>query len=337
MPTPALSHKMTGNRISLLPVSRYCGSAGRLAEETNVGQRAAVMSSAVHARAAGDTELFRQLWLGLAEEERQTIETWQDPTDVDLGNGTVLRLVDAEKELLLGLDDSGNPVDPTTQDVFTRGTMDLGWVVGNVAYIADMKRSRYTTSDTESLQCHGYAQAYARLRGCKYYVVGLFYLEEGEWYWSDRAIKLSSGESLDIWEQLHHAISNRTTDFTTGAHCRECYSRRRCPAYLLPAALRATDLAPFAKGNEEALADPAKVAQAVLFAQQLQELATAALEQAKALAEAGMVIQDPGTGKVYRGVLNQGRRSVSVADAERVAPEIVKQGKPYKTYRWVKG
>jgi len=68
-----------GNRASILDVSVFCGQAASRAREA--AGRAAAMSSAFHAMAAG-TSNFHALFAGLTDEEREEIVKWKLPTPI---------------------------------------------------------------------------------------------------------------------------------------------------------------------------------------------------------------------------------------------------------------
>lgn len=328
----------TKRRISSLPVLEFCGPAADLSQ----GQagRAAAMSSAFHALSAKAPNA-QELCMRLTSDEMQTIMAWRKPTDVDLGSGRILRYAEAEKEFTLAFDRTGSYCDPDSPDAICVGHPDMCWVVDigsmRVAYVGDIKRSEFTVSDgPESLQLHGYAMAYATKHDCDAYAVGIWGAMEGRWQWSE-IVDLLSSEALSYSRRIVAAATNMSTEYATGPHCRGCYGRMRCPAWLLPPELAKTKLAPVVLGGTLTQDNAAEL---LLTYQAFVDTAKQVEHTLKEYAVRNGGIKDPKSGKIWRPVVCQGRESVSV---ERVraafgdeADRVIVKGSPYEQFRWSK-
>lgn len=323
------------HRMSALPIVQYCAPAGALSQ-MGAG-RAAAQSTAFHAlccKAPNATELCTLL----SEDEYQEILTWKAPGDVDLGKGVVLRYADAMKEFEVALNASGEYVPIDSPDAIVTGHPDMAWVVETpgmkIAYVGDIKRSEWTVSTgVESLQLHGYGLAVAGKFGCDAYAVGLWGAIEGRWQWSDLIDLFDAGS---IAQKVVAAAMNQSTEYNMGPHCRSCYGRLRCPAWLLPPELSNSKLAPLAQGGGELTQENAH--ELLLLVQRFDDAAGAVKEALKAYAIQHGGIRDPKTGKVWRATICEGRESVSVATVRKVlgpdADKVIKQGKPYERFVW---
>lgn len=329
-----------GHRMSSLPVTEFCGQAGVLSQMGSF--RYAAMSSAFHALVAKSPNAT-DLMLRLTADEMAEISRWKRPPDVDVGQGRILRYADAEKEIAVAIDGSGSYVDPQSPRAVSVGHFDFGWVVEGVgfklAYVGDIKRSEFTVEEgCESLQLHGYGLAYATKHDCDGYVVGIWAAVEGLWQWS-AVIDLEGREALTYAKRVVGAARNTSPDYAMGPHCRKCYGRMRCPAWLLPPEAAKTSLAPLALGSAGLTHDNA--GELLLAVQRAEDTCTAAKANLREWAARNGGIRDAKSGKVWLPVLSRGRESVSVeavraefgADAEKV----ISTGKAYETFRWTNG
>lgn len=325
-------------RMSSLPILTYCGEAGRLSATHGSG-RPAAMSSAYHASCAGAPEASAML-ARLSDKEREEVLSWETPTTVIYADGVELDYASAEKEAALALDDLGFAC-PPTDDAFLLGHMDFGWVRNidglKVAFVADIKKQVWTTADgPESLQLHGYGYAYAQLHECDAYVTGIWLATEGEWQWSDAMVLMGSPRAEKIWGRLFAAATN-DGGYSTGQHCRSCWSRLHCTEHMLPAIEPETWLAPVMKGGDIQKIDAAFVLK--LFA--LEEIVEQAKEMASEAAKRGDIkVIDPATGKMWGPIMMPGRKSLNVSRLrEKLGPradEFFKKGAGYTQMRWVK-
>jgi hypothetical protein len=329
-----------GHRVSLLPFTQYCGAAGELSEMYGAG-RPAAMSSAFHAQQAGAPNAATLLAL-LSDEERQEIAAWKKPapvymTEMELGH-FLLDYDKAEKEVALGLDDFGFYVDPTTgEDCLTIGHMDMGWVVANMAYVGDIKKTEWTAAEgPDSPQLHAYGWAFAQKHGCRSYCTGIWLATEGEWLWSNEPVVLDSPRGQEIWDRISAAAGN-FGQASTGTHCRGCYARLHCPEHMLPAALVDTWLAPVVDGAPVPTDDEAL--EFVLKLEATIEVAKKAKEHMKELVRRGKVRVARG-GKAWLPVEMKGRESVSTEDLRTAlgadAEKYIHHGKSFTQMRWLR-
>lgn len=325
---------MTYVRPSSLGVAEFCPRATELSEQSGIS-RAAVMSSAWHAKLAGNDTLIGELH----PEERKEVATYGSPSvaTVECIPGVIelLEYESAEKELHVQV------IERDT--LITEGTLDFAWVrdVGGRkwAFVADLKRNTWAIPDgPDCLQLAAYGHAYAHLRGCVGYTPGLWSGTDSEWTWGT-PVDLTSPEALDLWLRLkraakndHRLIPDSKPDlkrFVTGVHCGACYGRMRCPEYAL---LDAPDDAV----ENFAEYDPARL---LLNAQSMIERAERIKETVKVFAERGGVVKDPATGKVYLPTVTKGRESLDKEALLKAYPDASKfwrRGKPGQQFGWRK-
>jgi hypothetical protein len=321
-----------GNRISLLPVSRYCGLAAQLSEAHGAG-RAAALSTAFHAQAASAPDAKAKL-SQLTPKELEQIAGWTKPTPAVV-DGQTLTYEDAAKEQAVGLTASGEWAD--SGEVLTCGTLDFAWVVGGVAYIGDMKKSRWTTSGPDSLQLLTYGWAWAKKHGCHSFCVGLWIIEDAEWQWSSKVYSVVDFDSLDLWSTIAHAANNNDGQANFGGHCSDCYGRLHCPEYTAPASLAETVLAPAVAGGS--IDDPLKLAELYAFCERVEGLIEKVKDQAKEAARRGVTLVHPVSGKVLQFTACKGRESLNQARLFEELPEakrFVERGQGYSRAAWVK-
>lgn len=332
-------YKRTGNRISLLDISRYCGLAGELGE-TNPGVgRAAEMSKTFHAMAANDKGSLK-MFARLDDEEQSAVQSWRLPDDVQVGPH-LLRYADGRKEESIGLDESGRYVDPSTKSVFLRGDVDLNWVIEDwegmrVAAVCDYKKSRFTTAaGPDTLQNAAYGFAIADKYGCDAFVTGLWYLEEGQWNWSDHFVDLSSSAAVRLWERIVGAGQNRDKKGSYGAHCTDCWERLRCAVWAEPAFLKETDL-----HVDPENPDPAAMVRSLLAATAMEDLAKRTKATLKEIKKRHPDLRVESSGKEWRSNWREGSETTSVAAVRAAfgaeAEKAIKKGSGYSEFRWVK-
>lgn len=325
------SYIKTGNRVSLLPISAFCGMAAGLSEQHGAG-RAAACSTAFHARAAGAPDAAAK-WSQLTPKEQATVATWATPTDVEVG-GHTLRYADAAKEQPVGLTATGEWA--SEGEVLTCGTLDFAWVIDGIAYVGDIKKTAWTTSGPDSLQLLAYGFAWAKKHGCGSFCVGLWLIEEAEWRWSPEVYPVEGFESLDLWGRIAHAASNNDGRPSFGDHCHNCYARLHCGEWTLPAAMADTVLGAVATGGE--LTDE-RLAEAVEYVQRIKGVIERVEEQAKEAVRRGLKVVHPTTGKVWKAVSTKGRESLDQAALFAEIPDatrFIKRGENFATFRWVK-
>lgn len=326
-----------GNRVSLLPITSFCGLAGSLSEAHGAG-RAAAMSSAWHAQAAKAPDAAAKL-AKLTPKELDQIAGWPKPTDVKV-LGETLTYDDAEKEQPIGLTASGEWADEGA--VLTCGTLDFAWIVthqdpfiGRVAVVGDLKKTRWASSGPDSLQLLTYGYAWAKKNGCRAFVTGIWVIEDAEWQWSEKVYELDSFSELDLWQRIAHAASNTAPEASFGEHCGSCYGRLHCPEYTLPAQFAETVLAPVAAGGP--IDDGAKLGELLAFAERVAPLLDKAKDMAKEAARRGVKVKHPTTGKVLGFVACKSPEALNRAKLFAAMPEATKfleRGDGYSRMLW---
>lgn len=321
--------------MSLLPVAQYCGLAPKLSGEHGAG-RAAAMSSAFHAMCA-DAPDAKVRWALLSDDEQAELADWKRPDDVALPGGILLRYADAEKELAVALDDWGQAT--SDAKAATVGHLDFAWVVGDVAYVADIKKSVWSSSGPDSLQLHAYGLAYAALRECDAYVTGIWIPTDAKWFWSTETVWLDSDEGRKQLDRVLAAARN-DGEANKGAHCSNCFNRMHCKEWVLPVIdtgstqLLRTGCCGIKPSNEDALA-------AVVQLMAAKDVIKAFEENMKEWVRRGLLqVKDPNTGMVWAPVEMTGRESVSAKDLRAAlgdgAERYIKKGNSYSQYRWLK-
>lgn len=329
---------MTYVRPSNLGVAEFCPRAVELNEQSGIS-RAAIISTAWHAKLAGNDTLIGELH----PEERKEVATYGTPTtayaaapDYTHGvNGIELTYESAEKELHVKVWER--------DDLITEGTLDFAWVrdVGGQrwAFVADLKRNTWAIPDgPDCLQLAAYGHAYAALRGCVGYTPGLWSGTDSEWSWG-QPVDLTSPEALDLWLRLKRAAKNdhrlKTKEddkrFVTGAHCGACYGRQRCPEYAA--------LAWVGDSAVNVEVDEITAARWLMKAKAMTELAERITDNVKVFCERGGVVKDPTTGKVYLPTVTSGRESLdkeALLKAHPDAKQFWRKGKPGKMFTWKK-
>lgn len=331
-------------RMSSLPIAQYCALAPKLYAEHGAGRSAAI-SQAFHARCAGDESLMLQL----TDAERAELREWKRPADVvlpigiggDVGSAT-LRYTDAEKEIEVCLSEMGMPCN--REEAMLVGHLDFAWSRHSIAFVADIKKSRWTTVDgPETLQLHAYAMAYAQMRGCEAYCTGIWLPVDGEWMWSRRTITLGSPEHAEIWARILWAASEErpgqpTHQASTGPHCDNCYARLHCPEHVLSAVLSTTELAPVAAGQVPTSEKAAQMLRWISLLDGDNGLLAKAKDQLRQWVKRGELQVSDGN-KIWGPVAMPGRKSLDRGKLEKQLGDLgayESVGAPYDQFRWLK-
>jgi hypothetical protein len=326
-----------GHRMSGLPQSRFCGKAPLLSAQYGSGL-AALLSRAYHARCsqmAGWEELLDRL----PDDLREEVLSWPPPTVVEVADqdGVMVELDygTADVELHVALDRFGFSVPPGSSQAVTEGHLDMAWHVGNCAFVADIKRTRWTVPDFESsLQLHAYALAYATLKGATHYRIGLWTPMEASWWWSSDCIQLESAAGARWQRNVVAAATNDDPQATTGPHCANCWGRPHCAEFLLPAALGATKLRALCEGSSDAPTQT-ELATAVHELDGLKKLLAVAEPQLKALALRQPIEHN---GFVWRASQRNGREIANIKVLrERLgekAEQFIGRAAPSQVYGW---
>jgi hypothetical protein len=321
-----------GHRMSSLPIAQYCAQGPVLGQLG--ASRAAAVSTCFHARCAGD-ERWRELYARLDEKEQGELDAMQAPTPLRLPWCEPLDYAHALKEQPLGLDADLCFVPHSDPSSITSGTADAYWVVGERVVVMDVKRSKWT-SVSGSLQLHAYATAVCSLlasRGISVdaYQTAIWAATEGEWDVGP-LLALDSPEVESIRARIVSAARHQGTDYSRGRHCRDCYGRSMCPAYLMDPAGVPDALATYFSGeldNDHAL-------KLLELTERAEETAKKARDLLKAhVTKHGQIVDGE---SVYRPVKTKGRVSLDAKRLEQDHPELVREymrvGADYDQVRW---
>lgn len=328
---------MTYVRPSSLGCAEFCPRSADLNEQSGIS-RSAIISTAWHAKLAGNDTLIGELH----PEERKEVAGWGSPSPCLVPDQQMIVTAEpaldyesAEKELHVQVFERDT--------LITEGTLDFAWVrtVGGRkwAFVVDLKRSTWAIPDgPDCLQLAAYGHAFASLRSCEGYTPGLWSGTDSDWTWG-QPIDLTSPEALDLWLRLKRAAKNdwrlKTKDddkrFVTGAHCKACYGRMRCPEWH-DSAMTGREFDGEELTNENA-------AVALLEAEAMIEIAERIKDNVKVFSERGGVVKDPATGKVYLPTVTKGRESLdkeALLAAHPEATKFWKRGKPGQMFSWRK-
>ena len=329
---------MLGHRPSSLDIAQYCAASPPL-NETHGAGRAAIISRYFHAKCAGKTDEATAVSFQLTPEELEECGGWVKPADVEV-NGVLLKYEDADRELEVGLTQELEHCAKSDPLCVTGGTLDFAWSVDKVAFVADIKKSRFTVETPRTLQNSVYGFSYASLKNCHSLVRGIWVAEEGFYMWDTEVLDLYSSEAVELGRRILFAALHKPEPgqhgFQTGGHCSKCYNRPFCTEYLLPSVVNTNEaLAPLSRGvptRDEAY-------RALRAVEALKVLTKAAETQIKEYARREG-IRD-GKGWVYLPVTQQGKRSVSVAKLKEALgsedDQYFTKGDSFERYQWVRG
>lgn len=326
-----------GHRMSLLPITQRCGQAGRLSSLTSQANTA--MGTAWHAHnLKPGSEESKAAFAKLSAEEVEEVLSWGKPADIETPHGW-LRYDHCWKEQEVALDLDGEHCRADDSRCVTVGHVDMHQVMpgGEYVYVVDPKRSEWTVQDgPESLQLHAYGLACASKFRCRYYVLGIWGCIERRWWWAERAVDVWSDEADDIRQRVVRAALSDGGSHAIGAHCRGCYGRALCPAWLMPPELAESSLAPLAAG-ELALTNDVAL-QLLLTVQRAEDTVKKAKDILKEWSLQNGGIVDDGSGKRWGGVRMPGRETLNRAALAQDGVDISKYmrtGKDYEQMRWV--
>lgn len=288
---------MRGNRMSSLPIAKFCSAAGKL---DSPSQRSAVMSQAFHSLCAGHDDLAARL-SKLTDDEHVEIQDWHVPNTL-VFQGVELQWADAEKEVEVMVGDSLAKCDDP-EVALSVGHVDAYWIAEidglKTAVILDLKRSHFT-AEPDSLQLEAYGLSVMITNDCQAYVCGIWSLTEGTWRWGE--VRLAdSWETMDIAGQVLAAMENADGEFNPGEHCSGCWSRWQCPAHMLPMQDPIGALEPFT-GPGEITSDQAR--EALMLYQSAKSLMDTLKKNLEDYAEQAGGIRD-GRGKVWRRIVGK--------------------------------
>lgn len=333
LPAAAL---VRGNRMSSLGVAEYCAQSATLGAKYGAG-RSAAMSKVFHARCAGHPDP-----VALTEQESATVDTWIKPTSITLPSGLVLEYEAAEKEVELYLGSDGE-FTPLADQAVSVGHLDFAWTQldldagKRVVYVVDIKRTPWTAKSPRILQLIAYAHAYAGRKQADGYVTGIYVAEHGEWQFDSEVTWVDSEKYAQRRDRLLFAIHNHDGEASTGAHCRDCWSRLHCPEHVLPTAASSTWMRPFAEGGE---LTPQTAASLKLALQAAEEVHEKCNDNLKEYMRRGGLVETPDGSRLKLQNM-PGRESVSVAklraELGEAANKYIVRGPDYvQTGKWSK-
>ncbi len=334
---------MTKARMSALPVLQYCGQSQRIREEMG-SSRDAVIGSTFHAVCSGQP-VSVDMMARLTKDELSQLGELIPPTPLRFeinGEAYTRSYADADKEVPLGITESGSYTAHGDASALANGTADMAWVIhpdkegGPLAVVvADIKRSIYGCPDgPESLQVKGYAIALAHQCGADGYLTAIWDATEGEWHVGEW-IDVWSQRAADDWARVKAAATNYGGEYSVGTHCFDCFARRRCPQWLLPLESSGEMLkslaTPDGLTNDKAL-------EMLMTLKRLETTCEEAKEILKSYAHDTEIV-DSLTGKRWAPSWSKGRAALDKKKLEQDNPELVQRymstGAPYATYRWM--
>lgn len=328
---------MAKARMSALPVLQYCGQAQILGESSGAGRMAA-LGTAFHAVCSSHPDKDALL-ARLSDRERAEVDELIKPAPFTW-EGIELGYESACRERQIALDVNGLPCEYGSDEAFVQGTADLQFFVDlkgkRTVIIVDIKKTSFAAPDGPlSLQLLGYAVAFARHFNADGYVTGIWDATSGEYSWSDW-FDIWGEAASQHWERIVAAVKNHGGEYSLGTHCQGCYSRGKCPQYLLPLDMAETSLA--ALTTEDGL-DDAKAVEALMLAERTIKTAEAVKERVKMYALENGKIVDEARGKVYRPIRIKGRATLDRKRFEAENPELAMRytayGSEYNQFRWV--
>ncbi len=327
---------MTGNRMSSLDLSQYCGLAAQLGEKS-AGSRASVAGSAFHACCSDAVD--KDDWLmKLTDEEAQEILGWHRPRPLEFvfeDAGVRCDYDDADKEATVALDSKGCHCEEDDPDCITVGHLDMAWAAdfhdSKLAVIGDIKKSLFTVDGPDTLQLTAYALAWADKHGCDAYVTAIWGATEGRWLVGKPVSLLDAG---DQWRRVKHAAQNVDERPTMGAHCMKCYGWQRCEAYTMVA----TDPLMLVGMDDDTEITDDNAGIMLEQADRLARVADLTKKRLKLWAQDHPI--SDGNGKVWKGVQQRGRESVCGVKKLREtmgkdAEKYISRGYEITSYRWV--
>ena len=303
-----------GNRMSSLPIARFCSGAGKLGEIYAAG-RAAAMSTAFHALASGAEEAKDLINL-LGKDEQEEVAGWNIPEDITLDDGEVLAYAAATCEEAVMMDGNGEYTESEDEAV-SKGHPDMYWIVEHkrddddpdplrVCYLADMKKTDFSAvGGLDSLQLMAYALTLSSKYQCDEFSVGIWNITDGTWDWSERYSMEDFDKTASVLAAVVAAAKNTDGEFCVGTHCRDCWDRLHCKEWLLPFGDPAAKLATFAV---EGGITPDNALEAIEYAQGAKKVIDAVLETLKAYSKINKGVSD-GKGKIWKEIYSKGGKT----------------------------
>jgi len=317
-------------RCSSLPLAKFC--PGSIALNRNECDRVATVSSAWHA-IQGQQADAQTLMARLTPEEREDVEGFGPPKDLCIFGLAPLLYANARHEIAVGLTENVRAV-AYEAGTLSQGTADAYWVVatdmGKLLVLADLKMSRMNVlGGPNSLQLKAYAIGLSDVETCDGYMTALYGAVEQSWELGE-TVWLDSPQFLQDKREVIAAATGTDSGYVRGAHCLNCYSRLRCPAWETRIDGE-TIVAPESGSGMLSL---------LLRAKSLEDQAKRIKDMAEAWVEQKGPIRDEATGKVFRWVESSGRKSLNAEAVKALTGEnfasCYKQGAAYRLLRWTR-
>jgi CRISPR/Cas system-associated exonuclease Cas4 (RecB family) len=219
--------------------------------------------------------------------------------------------------------------DPETDELVTRGTADAIASGKDLTVVLDFKSgAEERVEPVESnLQLHAYALGVALVQGSREYRTGLVFLRE-----QAPLVRVSRAylphEWWSVLDRIKAAVKRPPVP-TVGTHCNDCYQRRRCPAWILPAHAGPSVLEPFTR---PAGLTPQNAARALQIVTAMKDVVTIAEAHLRDYArEVGGIVEGD---RVWAPQVRT-RKTADVAALEQDGlGAYVRQSEPYEVYRW---
>jgi len=301
-------------RPSLLPLAEHCGYAVKLSEEHAEGSSAAEAGTKFHSAMA------------------EYITTRKGDPRLASIFATMPKHAKAEPELPVSL------VDPETGETLSEGTTDLLLTHDDLSLTnVDFKTGNPDKVDPpdDNLQILTYGLAAAMARNAPRFRVGLYFTEYPP-------LRLSRwfSDGADYWailDRVRAAVGRDRNQAVRGPHCDKCYRRTHCEAWMMPAALGETALAPYTRPAGLTKQNAPEALRVVKAMEDALEIAKAHL---KDFARENDGIIDGN--KKWAPVMVNGRRSVSIERLEEAGllplieeKGLVRGGGKIEQFRWV--
>lgn len=320
-------------RCSSLPLAQYC--PGSVTLNRDECDRIADISSAWHAK-MNLQDNAPELLAKMTQEDLVFIASLGTKVpDLKIQGLPVLVYSEAGHEVSMGLTRELRFV-PYGMGDLTNGTADAYWVTTDhngrkVLVLADLKMAKTSVlGGPNSLQLKAYAIGLADSLNCEFYVTAIYGGVESAWEVGELVEVGSEEFDLDV-KQVRAAASVKGNTLVRGAHCMNCYSRLRCPAW------------EFLEEGETIVAPETEegMVQLLLRSKSYEDRAERIKELAKAWVTQRGPLQDATSGKQFRAVETKGKRTldpvaVEAALGEEGFQKCFKQGQPYSSFRWTR-
>jgi hypothetical protein len=217
------------SRISALPVLRYCTGSALVDKQVEDLEFSRTLRGTVFHHYCETGEWGEKFSL-LSKDDQEEIQSWKVPFGYDMEDGTATLLYsEAVKEYRVKFKHGPGELE------FIPGTLDMFWMVDDLAVVVDIKSNIRAVSDgIDSIQLHGYGHAllheFSELKG---YIQGIYSAMDGTWHLAPKPVVRDSWEQMELEDTMVRAIRQPFQGYHIGTHCSGCWKRARCPAFLI--------------------------------------------------------------------------------------------------------